>query len=100
MKTKQHTYATNEEVSKAVSEIIPDGHSLMGYSRDTQIEVAKEVVQRAGKSVRINAMQIHPSTSVSFAESAFRGIIMGISAIIAIIVVAGLVVAILAWIFG
>lgn len=69
------TYLTDKEISDALSEIIPDGHSVMGYTRDEQIEVAKEIVRRTGKSIKINAMQIHPSPTISFGEKIFRGFV-------------------------
>ena len=90
---KTYTYATDEEVSNALSEIIPENHSVMGYSRDEQIAVALDVVRRTGKSIRINAMQIHPSTPVSFVEKVFRGIVTLVVLTVIAIILMGIVVA-------
>ncbi len=90
---KKHTYATEEEISSTLSQIIPNGHSVMGYSREEQIDIAMEVARRTGKSLRINAMQIHPSTPISFGEKIFRAIVVLVSLGSIAVILIGLLVA-------
>lgn len=72
---KKRTYATNEEIENSLREIIPPDNSAMGYSREEQIDIAREIVRRTGKSIRINAMTIHPATPLSRGEKLFQAFI-------------------------
>jgi hypothetical protein len=69
---KTRTYVTQEEINEVLSDIVPNNRSVGGYTREEQIGLASEVVRRTGKSIRINAMTIHPSTPISFGEKLYR----------------------------
>lgn len=97
---KQRTYATQEEISSAVSEIVPKGHSVMGYPRQDQIDVAMEVARRTGKSVRLNAMTIHPDMPISFGEKLYRAFVAVLTVGVILIVGVGILVALAALVAG
>lgn len=93
-------YATDEEVNNALSEIVQNGHSIMAYSRDEQISIAMEVVQRTGKSVRINAMTIHPSKPISSGERIFRSIVTLVVFAFAMVIIIGIFIALISMVGG
>lgn len=85
---KKRTYATNEEIESSLHDIIPPDNSVMGYSREEQIDIAREIVQRTGKSIRINAMTIHPAPMLSRGEKLYQAFIVIVTlAFISILVI-------------